>query len=109
MLAFGSAAGLSFSTTLASGKTASIGAGIGAALWFVWVQVSSFMAGAYLTGRLRKRKHDATAHEVEIRIVRQTFDLWVIGDAYIELVKILLAREKRSIVEIHRRALDRDY
>ena len=67
MLAFGSAAGLSFSTTLASGKTASIGAGLGAALWFVWVQVSSFMAGAYLTGRLRKRKHDATAHEVEIR------------------------------------------
>ena len=56
MLAFGSAIGLSYSSTSLSAKGYAIGAGIGAALWFIWVQVSSFMAGAYLTGRLRKRK-----------------------------------------------------
>ena len=67
MLAFGSAIGLSFSTSTVSAKGFAIGAGIGAALWFVWVEVSSFMAGAYLTGRLRKRKHDSTEHEVEVR------------------------------------------
>lgn len=67
LLAFGSAIGLSFSTASVSAKGYAIGAGIGAAIWFVWVQVSSFMAGAYLTGRLRKRKSDSTEHEIEVR------------------------------------------
>ena len=67
MLAFGSAIGLSYSSASFSAKGYAIGAGIGAALWFIWVQVSSFMAGAYLTGRLRKRKTDSTEHEVEVR------------------------------------------
>ena len=67
LLAFGSAVGLSFSTASVTTKGYAIGAGIGAGLWFIWVQVSSFMAGAYLTGRMRKRKHDATEHEVEVR------------------------------------------
>ncbi len=67
LLAFGSAIGLSFSTAAVSAKSYAIGAGIGAALWFIWVQVSSFMAGSYLTGRMRKRRHDATEHEVEVR------------------------------------------
>ena len=67
MLAFGSAIGLSFSSASVTAKGYAIGAGIGAAIWFLWVQVSSFMAGSYLAGRLRKRKHDATEHEVEVR------------------------------------------
>ena len=67
MLAFGSAIGLTFSTTASTSKGFAVGAGIGAALWFLWVQVSSYMAGAYLTGRLRKRVGDATEHEVEVR------------------------------------------
>ncbi|MEP6827552.1 MAG: hypothetical protein ABJA10_05715, partial [Aestuariivirga sp.] len=58
MVAFGSAIGLSFSSAAVTAKGYAIGAGIGAALWFIWVQVSSFMAGSYLAGRLRKRKHD---------------------------------------------------
>lgn len=37
------------------------------ALWFVWVQVSSVMAGGYLAGRLRHRFNDGTEHEVEMR------------------------------------------
>ena len=67
MIAFGSAIGLTFVSVSSSAKGVAIGAGIGAALWFIWVQVSSFMAGAYLTGRMRKRAHDSTEHEVEVR------------------------------------------
>ncbi len=79
LLAFGSAIGLSFSTATVSAKGFAIGAGIGAALWFIWVQVSSFMAGAYLTGRLRKRKHDSTEHEVEVRDGSHGLLVWAGG------------------------------
>ncbi|MDP8995556.1 MAG: hypothetical protein M3O03_00930 [Pseudomonadota bacterium] len=67
MLAFGSAIGLSFSNVTATTKGYAIGAGIAAAIWFIWVQVSSFMVGSYLTGRMRKRKYNSTEHEVEVR------------------------------------------
>ncbi|MDP8997416.1 MAG: hypothetical protein M3O03_10525, partial [Pseudomonadota bacterium] len=67
MLAFGSAIGLSFSSAAVTAKGYAVGAGIAAALWFIWVQLSSFMAGSYLAGRMRKRKHDSTEHEVEVR------------------------------------------
>lgn len=79
LLAFGSAIGLSFSSASVSTKGFAIGAGIGAALWFIWVQVSSFMAGAYLTGRLRKRKHDSTEHEVEVRDGSHGLLVWAGG------------------------------
>ena len=79
LLAFGSAIGLSFSSASVSAKGFAIGAGIGAALWFIWVQVSSFMAGAYLTGRLRKRKHDSTEHEVEVRDGSHGLLVWAGG------------------------------
>ena len=79
LLAFGSAIGLSFSSASVSAKGFAIGAGIGAAIWFIWVQVSSFMAGAYLTGRLRKRKHDSTEHEVEVRDGSHGLLVWAGG------------------------------
>jgi hypothetical protein len=79
MLAFGSAIGLSFSAASVSAKGFAIGAGIGAALWFIWVQVSSFMAGAYLTGRLRKTRHDSTEHEVEVRDGSHGLLVWAGG------------------------------
>lgn len=67
LLSFGAALGLTF-TAIADRPGASlVGLGIGVGLWFIWVQVSSFMAGAYLTGRMRRRFHDSTAHEVEVR------------------------------------------
>ncbi|WP_052161873.1 hypothetical protein [Hoeflea sp. BAL378] len=67
LLSFGAALGLTF-TAVADRPSASIvGMGIGVGLWFIWVQVSSFMAGAYLTGRLRRRFHDSTAHESDVR------------------------------------------
>ncbi len=74
LLEFGSAIGLSFASF--STKGYAIAAGIGAALWFLWVQVSSFMAGAYLTGRLRKPMLESTEHETEVRDGSHGLVMW---------------------------------
>ncbi|OCW58626.1 hypothetical protein [Hoeflea olei] len=67
LLSFGAALGLTFTAAADRPSAHMVGMGIGVGLWFIWVQVSSFMAGAYLTGRLRRRFYDSTAHEVEVR------------------------------------------
>ena len=67
LLAFGSALGLSFIDFRAADDVLPLWVAIAAGLWLLWVQVSSFMAGAYLTGRMRKRHLDATEHESDVR------------------------------------------
>jgi hypothetical protein len=67
LLTFGSAVGLSFTNFNARPDVSPIWLGIAAASWLLWVQVSSFMAGGYLTGRMRKRHNDATEDEVDVR------------------------------------------
>jgi hypothetical protein len=67
LLAFGSAIGLSFADFDAADDVNPIWIAIAAASWLLWVQISSFMAGGYLTGRLRRRFNDATEHESDIR------------------------------------------
>lgn len=67
LLSFGAALGLSFTAVADRPSSHLVGMGIGVGLWFIWVQVSSFMAGAYLTGRLRRRFHDSTEHESDVR------------------------------------------
>jgi hypothetical protein len=67
LLTFGSAVGLSFANFRSFDGVAPLWVGIAAATWLLWVEVSSFMAGAYLTGRLRRRFADATEHEVAVR------------------------------------------
>ncbi len=67
LLAFGSAIGLSFANFDASPDVNPIWIAIAAASWLLWVQISSFMAGGYLTGRLRRRFNDATEHESDVR------------------------------------------
>src|SRR6185503_15136258 len=66
-LAFGSAIGLSLTSFRAGESAPVIGLVIAAGLWFLWVQLSSFIGGAYVTGRMRRRIGDAKAHEVELR------------------------------------------
>lgn len=67
LISFGSAVGLNF-LDFGYGKGPNpIFVGIAAATWILWVQVSSFMAGGYLTGRLRRRYFDATADESDLR------------------------------------------
>ncbi len=66
LISFGSAIGLNFLDFDGEGASP-IWIGIAAASWFLWVQISSFMAGGYLTGRLRRRHFDATEHESDVR------------------------------------------
>lgn len=67
LLAFGSAIGLSFANFEAGPDVNPIWIAVAAASWLLWVQISSFMAGGYLTGRLRRRFNDSTEHESDIR------------------------------------------
>ncbi|MFD2648173.1 hypothetical protein ACFSX5_10260 [Devosia albogilva] len=66
-IAFGSAVGLNFVDFNAREGASPIFIGIAAALWFLWIHISSFMAGGYLTGRLRRRYYDATEDESDVR------------------------------------------
>lgn len=66
LISFGSAIGLNFLDFDGEGASP-IWVGIAAASWFLWVQISSFMAGGYLTGRMRRRHFDATEHESDVR------------------------------------------
>jgi hypothetical protein len=67
LLTFGSAIGLSMTDFRAGEGVAPIWIAIAAASWLLWVQISSFMAGGYLTGRLRRRHRDATEDEADVR------------------------------------------
>lgn len=67
LLTFGSAIGLSAVSAEPGEGAALLRIGVASGLWFLWVVVSAFAAGAYLTGRLRQRAADATADEVETR------------------------------------------
>jgi hypothetical protein len=67
MISFGSAVGLNFLDFNSREGASPIFVGIVAASWFLWVQISSFMAGGYLTGRMRRRYFDATEHESDLR------------------------------------------
>jgi hypothetical protein len=66
-LTFGSAVGLSFTNFRTFEGVSPVFVAIAAASWLLWVQISSFMAGGYLTGRMRRRFHDATEHESDVR------------------------------------------
>lgn len=67
LLTFGSAIGLNFTNFTASDDVPVIWIAIAAATWLLWVQISSFMAGGYVTGRMRKRHHDANEDESDMR------------------------------------------
>lgn len=66
-ISFGSAIGLNMVGFHAREGAPAVLIGVAAASWFLWVQVSSFMAGGYLTGRLRRRNFDATEDESDVR------------------------------------------
>lgn len=66
-LSFGSALGLSFVGFEAREGAPAWLIAIAAATWLLWTQISSFMAGGYLTGRLRRRALDATEEESDMR------------------------------------------
>lgn len=49
------------------------------ALWFTWITVSSFVAGGYLTGRLRRPIEGTTPHEVHVRDGAHGLIVWAVA------------------------------
>lgn len=94
LLAFGSALGLSFTSAYEGSGMSLTAFAIAAALWLIWVQVSAFLAGGYLTGRLRRRHFDATEEESDIRDGSHGLLVWGLG----VLVGAVLAFSSASAV-----------
>jgi amino acid transporter len=79
MTSFGAAIGLSLTSPL-PGKGVSVTVmAVTTGLWVLWVGVSSFAAGGYLAGRLRRRAHDASEHESDVRDGAHGAIVWALG------------------------------
>lgn len=76
---FGAGLGLSVVSPFGQDGIGSTGLLIAIALWGIWVTVSSFMAGGYIAGRLRRRANDATEHEVDVRDGAHGLTVWAVG------------------------------
>lgn len=79
LITFGSAIGLSLTSPYTGQSVSMLFLAVASGLWVIWVQISSFMAGAYLTGRLRRRLPDAGPHEVEVRDGCHGLLVWAAG------------------------------
>jgi len=89
LFTFGSAIGLSMVSPY-EGEGASRAAYFATlGLWTLWVIVSSFMAGGYLAGRLRRRVGDGTEHEVEVRDGAHGLLVWATGVVLASFLLIL--------------------
>ena len=86
MTAFGAAIGLSAASPYAGQGISANALGIASALYLIWVMVSSFLVGGYLAGRLRRRFHDASQHESEIRDGSHGLVVWALGAIMIALL-----------------------
>jgi hypothetical protein len=52
---------------------------IALALWFTWITVSSFVAGGYITGRMRRPIDGATTHERHVRDGVHGLVVWAVA------------------------------
>jgi hypothetical protein len=77
MTAFGSAIGLSLVSPYHGPSPALFYVAL--ALWFSWITVSSFVAGGYVAGRLRRPVDGATAHEVHVRDGAHGLIVWALA------------------------------
>lgn len=79
LFTFGTAIGLTMVSPYEGEGVSATAYVIALGLWTIWVICSSFMAGGYLAGRLRKRVGDATSHEVEVRDGVHGLAVWAVG------------------------------
>ena len=79
LFTFGTGIGLSITSPYPGESVRPTTFAIALGLWVLWVSVSSFIAGAYLTGRLRRRIGDASAHEVEVRDAAHGLLVWAVS------------------------------
>ncbi len=89
--AFGSAIGLALVPSAGDDRVAATGLLAAAAMWALWVQLSSYMAGGYITGRLRQRIGDAKPHEVEMRDGAHGLVMWAVGAVLSSLIAAWIA------------------
>lgn len=83
MTAFGAAVGLSAVSPYSGTGLSAVAMGLAAALWVLWIGVSSFAAGGYIAGRMRRRIHDASEHESDVRDGAHGLIVWAIGSLLI--------------------------
>ena len=79
MTAFGSAIGLSLVSPYHGASP--IIFYIALALWFIWITVSSFVAGGYIAGRMRRPIDGATIHESHVRDGVHGLVVWAVAVA----------------------------
>ena len=79
LFTFGTGIGLSITSPYPGESVTPWTFALALGLWVLWVSVSSFIAGAYLTGRLRRRVGDATEHEVEVRDAAHGLLVWAVS------------------------------
>ena len=79
MTAFGAAIGLSATSPISGSALSGAAWAVATAIWVLWIAVSSFVAGGYLAGRMRRRIHDASEHESDIRDGAHGLIVWAIG------------------------------
>jgi hypothetical protein len=79
LFAFGSAIGLSMVSFEPREGASLFWLAIVTGLWFIWVAVTSFGAGGYLAGRLRRPAPGASADEIEVRDGAHGLLVWATG------------------------------
>jgi len=79
LFTFGTGIGLSLTSPYPGESVTPTAFAVVLGLWVLWVSVSSFIAGAYLTGRLRRRIGDASEHEVEVRDAAHGLLVWALS------------------------------
>jgi hypothetical protein len=79
LFTFGTGIGLSLTSPYPGESVNIVTFAIALGLWVLWVSTSSFIAGAYLTGRMRRRVADTTEHEVEVRDAAHGILVWAVS------------------------------
>jgi hypothetical protein len=90
-LAFGSAIGLSMASPYEGEGFSAVAVLIAFALWLIWTQISAAAAGAYLSGRLLRRREEITQHESEVRDGSHGLIVWALGTIVAALITAFTA------------------
>ena len=79
LISFGAGLGLSLTSPHGDEGISALWLAIASGIWLIWVMVTSFGAGGYLAGRLRRKALDATPDEVEARDGAHGLMVWATG------------------------------
>jgi hypothetical protein len=82
LLTFGSAIGLSVVSFEPREGASLFWLGIVSGLWFIWVAITSFGAGGYLAGRMRRPAPGASVDEVEVRDGAHGLLVWAVATIF---------------------------